>query len=71
MLVLSRKPGEQIRIGDEITLSVVRIQGNRVQLGIVAPSDIPVRREEALHHNRARTSEAGISNLYLTPDGTR
>jgi carbon storage regulator len=45
MLVLSRKPGEKIIIGDKITLTVVSIQGDRVRLGIEAPRDIPILRE--------------------------
>ena len=46
MLVLSRKLGERIRIGDNVCVSVVRIQGNRVQLGIDAPPEVPVNRQE-------------------------
>lgn len=37
MLVLSRKPGERIRIGDDVTLTIVRIGPNSVRLGIDAP----------------------------------
>lgn len=46
MLVLTRKKGESIRIGDEIELRVLSIQGNRVRLGIEAPSHVDVRRGE-------------------------
>lgn len=46
MLVLSRKVGERILIGDQIAVTVVRIQGNVVRLGIEAPSDLVVVREE-------------------------
>ena len=38
MLVLSRKPGEQLRIGDNITITVVEVRGNRVKIGIEAPA---------------------------------
>ena len=48
MLVLSRKLGEEILIGDDIRLVVYRIQGNRVRLGIAAPEGIPVHRAELL-----------------------
>jgi len=46
MLVLSRKRGERIVIGDSIEIVVVEIRGDKVRLGIDAPSDIPVHRQE-------------------------
>jgi carbon storage regulator len=46
MLVLSRKCGEGIVIGDGITVAVLATEGGRVKLGIVAPAEIPVHREE-------------------------
>ena len=48
MLVLSRREGESIRIGDDIELVVTSIQGNRVKLGVRAPRHIPVHRKELL-----------------------
>jgi carbon storage regulator len=46
MLILSRKPGEKIRVGTHITLTVVEVQGNRVRLGIEAPPEVHVLRSE-------------------------
>ena len=46
MLVLSRKTGERIWIGDDIAVTVVRITGGGVRIGIEAPSEMPVVREE-------------------------
>ncbi len=46
MLVLSRKTNEAIKIADNITITVVEIVGGKVRLGIVAPKDIPVHRQE-------------------------
>ena len=46
MLVLSRKPGERIHIGENITVTIVRIGPNNVRLGIDAPRDLNIVREE-------------------------
>ncbi len=46
MLVLSRKVGDQLIIDGNITVEVVRIQGNRISLGIVAPSKVKILRGE-------------------------
>jgi len=46
MLVLSRKESESIRIGDDITVMVVKIKGENVRIGIEAPSQVPVDRQE-------------------------
>lgn len=50
MLVLSRKEGEKLVIGDNITLVVSRISGNRVTLGIEAPADVKIFRGELTPH---------------------
>ena len=46
MLVLSRKRGEVITIGDGITVTVLAVDGERVKLGVVAPVEVPIHREE-------------------------
>ena len=46
MLVLTRLPGERIVVGDTITITVVAIIGDKVKLGIDAPADVPVHRQE-------------------------
>ena len=46
MLVLSRKVGEKIVIGDSIVVEVVKVKGNRVTLGLVAPADVTIMRSE-------------------------
>lgn len=46
MLVLTRKKDEKIVIGDNITLMVIDIRGDKVRLGIDAPRDVPVHRQE-------------------------
>jgi carbon storage regulator CsrA len=46
MLVLTRKSGQEIRIGADIVVSVIRTRGRRVRLGIAAPRSIAIRRQE-------------------------
>lgn len=62
MLVLSRKKDEKIIIGDKITLMVIEIRGDKVRLGIEAPKDVTVHREEVYEAIiKERTSQEGIS----------
>ncbi len=46
MLVLTRKVGETLRIGDEVKVTVLGIKGNQVRIGIDAPKNVPVHRQE-------------------------
>lgn len=48
MLVLTRRVGERIQIGDDVVVTVVRIQGDKVRIGIQAPAEIVVLREEVV-----------------------
>ena len=54
MLVLSRKRDEKIIIGDNIVVMVVRIDRDEIRLGIEAPKDISIHREEIYHANLRR-----------------
>ena len=53
MLVLSRKLGEKIVIGDNIVVTIVKIDRNQIRIGIEAPSEIPVYREEIFVNRQA------------------
>ena len=58
MLILTRKVGERIRIADEIELVVTAIQGDRIKIGIEAPTNIEVLRAELASHPPAACSRA-------------
>jgi len=46
MLILTRRTGETVMIGNEVTLTVLGVKGNQVRIGINAPKSVPVHREE-------------------------
>jgi carbon storage regulator len=55
MLILTRRVGETLTIGDAITVTVLGVKGNQVRLGMQAPKDVPVHREEIYQRIRAGT----------------
>ncbi len=59
MLVLSRKPGEVVVIGDNIRLTVVSVCGQQVRLGLAAPADVPILRAELSPHRNGPGPSAG------------
>jgi carbon storage regulator len=68
MLVLTRKAGERIFIGDGVMVEVVEIQGNRVRIGIQAPTDVAILRQELVGRNGK--GAAGRGDL-VAPPGTQ
>ncbi|MFK8077102.1 MAG: carbon storage regulator CsrA [Granulosicoccus sp.] len=56
MLILTRRVDERIFIGDDITLCVLDIEGNRVRLGLEAPKDVAILREEVHHRHTGDAS---------------
>ncbi|MCU0959825.1 MAG: carbon storage regulator CsrA [Pirellulaceae bacterium] len=67
MLVLSRHRDESIMIGDEIVVTIVDIRGDKVRLGINAPQDVPVHRQEVYEAIQRENRKAG----NLQPNDTR
>ncbi len=59
MLVLTRKVNEKIRIGSDICITIVRIQGRSVRIGIEAPAEVPILRAELPSRQAALPSEEG------------
>lgn len=67
MLVLSRKIGERIVIGDNITLIVAGIQGDRVRIGVEAPKEVSIHRQEVADAIKRHNEQAGRINTQIDP----
>lgn len=63
MLVLTRKLGESITIDDHIKIVVVQIKGKQVRLGIKAPKETKIHREEVYHAMKEQNAQAAKSSL--------
>ncbi|MEH6940748.1 carbon storage regulator CsrA [Bacillus sp. JJ722] len=65
MLVLTRKVGESIIIGEQIELTVVEVKGDQIKLGIAAPKDIEIHRKEIYENIRNENKNAlnNVSNI--------
>ena len=53
MLILTRRPGESVKIGDNITVTVLAVKGGQLRLGFTAPQDVAVHREEVYQRIQA------------------
>jgi len=73
MLVLSRYRDESIYIGDDIVITVVDIRGDRVRIGVQAPADVSVHRQEVYEaiKNENKDSGAGIRKVERTPNASK
>ncbi len=66
MLTLTRKAGECIRIGEEIRVVVREVRGRQVRIGIEAPGDVPIHREEVyvrIREENAQAARPGVPDL--------
>jgi len=68
MLVLTRKPGEQIMIGDGIVITVLEGRGDGVRIGIEAPRGVPIQRREVIEAIAAANLAAAEAGAEAGPD---
>jgi carbon storage regulator len=74
MLVLTRKSGEAINIGDDITVTVLEIRGNQVRLGLQAPQSVVIQRKELYEKIKAEniiSSESSIDDFKKIREGLK
>lgn len=62
MLILTRRVGETVMIGNEVTVTVLGVKGNQVRIGVNAPKDVAVHREEI--YERIKREEDGGAGLH-------
>jgi carbon storage regulator len=70
MLILTRRAGEALRIGDEIEVTVMAVNGSQVRIGINAPRNIAVDREEIAERKRRDREALGAAAPPAAPTGT-
>ena len=67
MLIITRKPGEKIMLGDDVTVEVIEVSGSSVRLGIAAPRSLPVYREEIWASGKAENAASAASADAVAP----
>jgi carbon storage regulator len=67
MLILTRRVGETLMIGDSVTVTVLGVKGNQVRVGITAPKDVAVHREEIFQRIGREGAAGGEASPERTP----
>ena len=62
MLILTRRVGETLNIGDNVQVTVLGVKGNQVRIGVNAPKDVPVHREE-IYQRIQKEKETGVTGV--------
>jgi carbon storage regulator len=74
MLILTRRAGERVFIGEDVLVTVMEVSGQTVRLGIAAPDGLPIYREEiwlAVKEENRAAAEAATDELPAAPPGER
>jgi carbon storage regulator len=69
MLILTRRVGETVMIGNEVTVTVLGVKGNQVRLGINAPKDVAVHREEIFERIKAERTDGDGESAGASSNG--
>lgn len=70
MLILTRKLGEMIRIGDDVTVRVIEVRGSQIRLGVEAPATVRIYREEIYEAIRRQNEQAAMSGVNTLDEAT-
>ena len=68
MLILTRRVGETVMIGDNVTVTILGVKGNQVRVGVNAPKEVAVHREEI--YERIKREEQAAGNRSVTSTGS-
>lgn len=68
MLILTRRTGETVMIGNDVTLTVLGVKGNQVRIGINAPKNVPVHREEIYERIKRELQGEANGNVQEEPE---
>ena len=64
MLILTRRVGETLMVGDEVTVTVLGVKGNQVRIGVNAPKEVAVHREEIYQRIQREKEDGGSPGNY-------
>ena len=70
MLILTRRVGETLMIGDDVTVTVLGVKGNQTRIGINAPRDVAVHREEIYERIQAQGNDVAAAQNGTSENGT-
>jgi carbon storage regulator len=68
MLILTRRVGETVMIGNEVTVTVLGVKGNQVRIGVNAPKDVAVHREEIYERIKREQDQVGAPTAKIVDD---
>lgn len=68
MLIITRRPGEKVMIGDDVVVEVIEVSGSSVRIGIAAPKSVPVYREEIYTAVKEENTAAASADPAALPD---